>query len=239
MPESSFGPAAELIVATLSVTVVFFALDLWRRVAEAAQTQGVRASSAILLGAWLGLAFVATYTPAVGAVIVSVPGLFPVLLLSIIAILLWAGFRPAFRRALDAIAPESMMSFFYWRAIFGALLLASYAAGRLPAGFAVPAGLGDMAVTMLAVVLLTLKDSHGGLPRGPLGVWNALGLLDLVVSVLFLGTTVLRPWAAQRGIVGGNFSMQLFVVPIFIAAHMHIFARLWRRGSESLRVETF
>ena len=155
------------------------------------------------------------------------------LFVGVVLALTWVGFKPPFRRAFDGIALESLMSFFYWRAIFGALLLAAYAAGRLPAGFGIPAGLGDIAVTLLAVVLLALKPPAGELPRGPLLLWNAFGLLDLL-SVPFLGATVLRPWAAQRGLVGGNFALQLFVVPLFVAIHIYIFGRLWR-GRRALK----
>jgi hypothetical protein len=228
-----FGPAADLVVWTLSVSVAFFALDLWRRIAQAARALGRRsraaaAVAAALLCAWLGLAFAATFLPAVGGAIASTPGLQPILLVGIVAALTWVGFTPGFRRVFDGIALESMLDFFYWRAIFGALLLAAYAAGRLPAGFAVPAGLGDIAVTLLAIALLASKPFSGDVPRGPLLVWNALGMLDLLGVVLILGITVLRPWAAQRGLVGPNFTLQLFVVPLFIAMHICVFGRLWR-----------
>jgi len=226
-----FGPAANLLVWTLGVTVPFFALDLWRRIAEAARVHGERgrqaaAGAGVVLGLWLAASLLATFVPAIGATIVSVRGLQPALLAGIVAALTWAGFNAAFRRTFDGVPLESLLSFFYWRAVFGALLLTGYAAGRLPQGFGVPAGLGDIAVTLLAVVLLAFKRPSGDLPRGALSLWNALGLLDLLV-VLFLGITVLRPWAAERGLVT-NFSLQLFAVPVFITLHIYLFGRLWR-----------
>lgn len=227
-----FGLAANLIVWTIGVTVLFFTLDLWRRIAEAARAHGERgrqaaARAGAVLGTWLALALLATFVPAIGATIASVPGLQPALLVGIVSALTWAGFTPAFRRAFDGVPLESVLSFFYWRAVIGALLLAAYAAGRLPAGFGIPAGLGDMAVTMLAVALLAFKAPSGDLPRGALLLWSVLGLLDLVV-VLFLGITVLRPWAAERGVAGPNFSLQLFAVPLYMTLHIYIFGRLWR-----------
>ena len=70
-----FAPAANLIVWTLSVTVVFFALDLWRRIAETARTFGEPGRTAaarvgIVLAAWLALAFLATFVPELGRSIV-------------------------------------------------------------------------------------------------------------------------------------------------------------------------
>jgi hypothetical protein len=85
-----------------------------------------------------------------------------------------------------------------------------------------------MAAGFLAVVVLASRPASGDLPRWPLLFWNALGLLDLLGVVLVLGITVLRPWAAQRGLVGANFTLQLFVVPLFVAVHICIFGRLWR-----------
>jgi hypothetical protein len=236
-----FGPS-NLIVWTLSVTVLFFALDLWRRIAEAARVHGERgrraaAVAGAVIGTWLALALLATFVPAIGGSIVSIPGLQPALLAGIVSALTWAAFTPAFRRAFDGVPWESVLSFFYWRAVFGALLLAAYAAGRLPAGFGVPAGLGDLAVTLLAVALLAFKDHSGDPPRGALLAWSALGLLDLVV-VLFLGITVLRPWIAARGLAGPNFGLLLFAVPLFMALHICIFGRLWRERRSAPAIAT-
>src|SRR3954470_18102835 len=101
MSDPMFGPAAELIVAMLGVTVVFFALDVWRRVAEAAHTRGAQVTAAMLLAGWVAVMLIATFVPGIGARVSSVPGSVPALLLAIVAALLWAGLKPAFRHALD------------------------------------------------------------------------------------------------------------------------------------------
>jgi hypothetical protein len=65
-----------------------------------------------------------------------------------------------------------------WRTMgFAFLVLA--AMGRLPAGFALPAGLGDVAIA------LTAPFVAAGLPRGrrTFLVWTALGIADLLVAV--------------------------------------------------------
>jgi len=79
-----------------------------------------------------------------------------------------------------------------------------------------------------------MKRGSGDVPRWLLWLWNALGLLDML-AVLFLAITVLRPWAAQQGIVGGNFGLQLFVVPLFIAIHICVFDRLRREQNALAR----
>lgn len=225
--------ASQLLVLVIAATVAFFALDLWRRAAEAARVLGAdgqRAArgSGLVLAAWLGLALLATFVPALNDAIRSVPPLQAALSLGCIAAVLLLGLSPAFRRAFDNVPMESVMAFFYWRAVFGALLLGAYAAGRLPAGFGIPAGLGDMAITMLTILILALKPASGDVPRGPIWLWNAAGLADLI-SVAFLAVTVLRPWAAQRGLPT-NLAMQNFVVPLFVAIHLHMFGRLWREA---------
>jgi hypothetical protein len=232
---ASFGSAFDLLPLVISATVVFFALDLWRRMVEAARLlggQGRPLAPGVALAVWKGLALLATHIPALGSAVASTPGVQPALLLGTILAAALAGWPSACRRAFDRIPVESILAFFYWRAVFGALLIASYAAGRLPAGFAIPAGLGDMAVTMLMVLVLALWPASARIPRGPILLWNAIGLIDLLIVPL-LGAVVLRPWAAQRGL-SGHFGLQLFAVPLFIGIHLHIFGRLWCEKRDEL-----
>ena len=225
----TFGSAFELLPGLISACVLFFALDLWRRTVEAGRTLGEHGgpiAAGVVLAAWAGLALLATHIPALGRTVASTPGLQPALLVVTIIAAVLAAWPARCRRAFDSVPLESMMTFFYWRAVFGALIIAAFAAGRLPAGFAIPAGLGDIAVTMLMVVVLALRPASGGMPRGPFMLWNAIGLLDLI-SVPVVAVLVLRSWAEQRGL-SGHFGLQLFAVPLFIAIHLHIFGRLWR-----------
>jgi hypothetical protein len=220
--------ASELLIPVLTVTILFFAFDFWRRIREV--EPGAALWAALVIALWVGLALFATANPAVRETIVRVPGLQPVLAIALVLGATSLAFWPPFRRAFDRVRFEDMLTFFYWRAVFGALLLTAFAVGRLPAAFAVPAGLGDMAVAGLMILLLALKPARGPLPRAPLLIWNTLGLLDLVLSVGVLAITVLRPWAQARGLPSGNFGLQLFVVPLFVAVHLHIFGRLWREA---------
>jgi hypothetical protein len=67
-----------------------------------------------------------------------------------------------------------------WRVI-GVAFLFALAFGQLPAGFAVPAGVGDIAtgIAALAVVLALGNDS---LTRGRLYAFTALGVVDFLVA---------------------------------------------------------
>jgi hypothetical protein len=224
------GSAFDLLPVLISASVLFFALDLWLRAVEAMRAAGAHvrpAAIGAMLAAWTGLALLATHSSTLGRVVASTPALQPALLVGIIVAAVALASLPTCRKALDSIPLESIMTFFYWRAVFGALIIAGYAAERLPAGFGIPAGLGDIAVTMLMVLVLALRTASGEIPRGPVWLWNAIGLVDLISIGAFLGPFVLRPWAAQRGL-SGNFGLQLFAVPLFIAIHLCIFGRLWR-----------
>jgi len=220
------------LIGVVTALVAFFALDLWRLIAEAQSRVGahdrrMRLGAAGVVGAWVALTLFATFVPGVRDWITSVPGLPAILLAALVGGVAALGFAPTFRRAFGAVPMESILTLFYWRAIFGVWLLAGFAAGRLPAGFGLPAAVGDIAVTLLAIVILAVWPAAGGVPRWPLMAWNAVGFFDLV-SVAVLAATVLRPWAAQRGLPGANFGLQLFVVPVFLSLHLHIFARLRR-----------
>src|SRR5262245_22547975 len=123
-----------------------------------------------VLGAWVALALFATFVPGVRDWITSVPGLPAILLAALVGGVASLGFAPTFRRAFGAVPMESIMTLFYWRAIFGVWLLAGFAAGRLPAGFGLPAAVGDIAVKLLAIVLLGVWPAAGGCPR-----WSVMG----------------------------------------------------------------
>jgi len=100
-----------------------------------------------------------------------------------------------------------------WRTIgFAFLVLA--AMGRLPAGFALPAGLGDIAIA------LTAPFVAAALPRArrTFLVWTALGIADLLVAVT-LG--VLYSASAWGVLVDGTdaaavTSFPLALIPVFL-----------------------
>jgi hypothetical protein len=83
---------------------------------------------------------------------------------------------PLFRRIVDALPQRWIVSIQAYR-IEGMIFLLLYANGRLPGEFALPAGLGDMAVGLLA----PLAAAGGSSAR--LRAWNLSGITDLVVAV--------------------------------------------------------
>jgi hypothetical protein len=111
----------------------------------------------------------------------------------------------------------------------GFYFLALHARGELPWTFAVPGGWGDntVAATALLLVLLVRPDSSGG--RRAYLAWNVLGLLDILGVVLTAVRLALADPGSMRALLRLPLSLLLtFVVPIIIATHVLMLARLTR-----------
>jgi hypothetical protein len=94
-------------------------------------------------------------------------------------------FRGPLSRAFGRIDLATLTALQTFR-VGGAFFLIAWAQGSLPGSFALPAGLGDIAVGLAAPFVAT---AVAGRKRGHLaaaGVWNVLGLVDLATAV-FLG----------------------------------------------------
>ena len=106
---------------------------------------------------------------------------------------------------------------------------------ELPTEFALPAGVGDVAVGIGVLFVALLIPARTALRRRILLAWNTLGLLDMVNVFV----------TAQRIVIFGDdpdalveltsFPMGVvptFIVPMVLITHIAIYAHLWRmRGS--------
>ena len=83
---------------------------------------------------------------------------------------------------LDAMPPSWLIGVQLYR-VFGGIFLVNWIHGALPGVFAVPAGIGDMTVGLLALPAALWAAS--GTPTGRrIGIaWNLLGLTDFVVAI--------------------------------------------------------
>jgi hypothetical protein len=178
------------IVLGMVVALAFWLYRLIARAVEAAhlppQTAGrVRRNTGLALGGWLLLALLlAGSSPALDAAgNNTVPISFPLFALgSLGAALGLLAFVPTWRRVVDAVPAESLISVQIFRLI-GVVFLPLYAIGSLPRHFALPAGLGDIAVGLLApVVALAVRNQVRGARPLALG-WNLVGFADLLVAV--------------------------------------------------------
>jgi hypothetical protein len=140
--------------------------------------------AAAVLAAWLALVL------SLGArgAFVSPPGTSPLPLLAAVVLPVMAflaAFRLSrvFRDFVLAVDLSLMASIQAWR-VAGFGFLALYAHGILPAAFALPAGLGDIAIGAVAPwMALFLARERGFAASGAFRLWNLLGMLDLIVAV--------------------------------------------------------
>ena len=92
------------------------------------------------------------------------------------------GYRawPRFRSYLLTLDLRLVLAAQLWRVI-GIAFLFALAFDQLPAGFAVPAGIGDLA-TGIAALAVVLALGNGSLTRGRLYAFTALGVADFLIA---------------------------------------------------------
>jgi hypothetical protein len=112
-----------------------------------------------------------------------------------------------------------------WR-LAGFGFLALYAHNVLPAVFALPAGLGDMAIGVTAPwMVLALVRQPGFAVRGAFIRWNVLGILDLVIAISIGTLSALFASGAPGQISTAPMStlplllIPAFLVPVFVMLH--------------------
>lgn len=147
---------------------------------------------------------------------------------------------PSVRRAVKAPGTiHSLMHPHRFR-IVGVVFLAAMFLGDLPVPFALPAGVGDIAVS-IAAPFIARKLARGEGRRGALW-FNALGIADLVVALTLGALTAYR-------IIPGSVSAQAInvlplaliptvAVPILLALHITSLLFLTRRPQASTREQS-
>ena len=98
--------------------------------------------------------------------------------------------------------------------------------GQLPFAFAAPAGVGDILVAILAVILLVVSNARNW---SILILWNTIGLTDILFVVLLALRLGLADWQSMHAL--REFPLSLlptFIVPLIIASHVLIFLRAVR-----------
>jgi hypothetical protein len=242
------------IVVGMVIVLAFWTYRLVARGVGAASLPAqtgarVRRTAALFLGSWLVLALVlARSSPSVdaagnGVVPIALPFFALVSLGAALGLLVLS---PTWRRVVDSIPAESLISVQIYRLI-GGIFLPLYAIGSLPGQFALPAGWGDLAVGFLApFVALAVRNQVRGARPLALG-WNLFGFADLFVAV-GLGTGYLL-LALQPGLhtPPGAAAMTFFplvliptfAVPLGFILHIYSIRRSlrgeWRRGTKETR----
>jgi hypothetical protein len=128
----------------------------------------------------------------------------------------------------DSVDLRAIVAFNILRVV-GLDFVICYAQGRLPAGFAFPAGFGDILTGLLAIpLLLAMSGVQPSSVRKWFVAWNLLGLTDLIVAV---ASGILHS-GSKLGILTGDGPTTLlmsqypraliptFLVPIYILLHL-------------------
>lgn len=146
------------------------------------------------------------------------PQFVPAIALVGLAVGIAGGLNPAVRARFDALTDGQWRTLMSLRAVFGALLLASGAAGLMPAAFALPAGLGDLLVGALALAVPGNLAAKGH--RGARLLVFGVGIADFV-QVIALQVLVLVPWLVASRSEGISLVLPWVVVPSMVALNLH------------------
>ncbi len=211
--------------------------------AEREQAKAFWSVSLLLVG-WFLLAVASSaarwYQPASG----SAPTIQYGLLIPIIAGVVLFRTVPLFRRTLSVIPDSWLVGVQFYRAL-GVVFLLLYAGRHLPGLFALPAGIGDASVGILApFVAAELARSSEGSERR-VRLWNYLGIADLVIAVTLGFLTAPSPlqmaaFDRPSGLIG-MFPLSLipvFAVPLSILLHFASLQSLSQHRATVSREET-
>jgi hypothetical protein len=220
---------------SVTVTTLVFVLVCFRALFRDTSPTARRLGAGLLTAAFLLSAAFAHIGPLTDTLAQS----FPLGLVLALTVAIGSLFSAPARRAFDRLEDQDVRLLLSFRAIYGALLFALASLGHFPLTFALTAGLGDLAVTWVA---LTIPANLGR--EGP--VWarllvHGIGLVDLVM-VLFLAATVVRPWSIAHGNATTTMTLPWVAVPLMFAVNAHGVRRAARElaepvgdGSESSR----
>lgn len=186
--------------------------------------QAIKAALAVWLGVVLILGAAGVYIGAPGQPPLPV---FASAVVPMIAFTVALRASPAFREFLLALDLRLVVAIQAWRfAGFG--FVALYANHVLPGLFAWPAGLGDMAIGLVApwwVVALSTKPDAAA--SSSFRVWNALGLLDFVIAFTTATICAMTIGADAPPTIAPMGQLPLVLIPAFMVplfAMLHVVA---------------
>lgn len=202
---------------------------------ETARLGGLPLSVAVLLPAW----FLLVVSLGAAGAFVGRPGAPPLAMAAAVAAPLlvffaWLRLSRSFREFILALDLRLIAGIQAWRWA-GLGFLSLYAYRVLPAVFALPAGLGDMAVGFAAPwMILGLVRQPGFAASRAFIRWNVLGILDLVVAVSIAALSAALSTGAPGEIsTAAMASLPLLVIPAFLVPiflMLHIAALLQSRA---------
>ncbi len=182
-------------------------------------------SVASMLVGWFAVA-VATSWAGVYSPSGRVPTIQYALLIPIVAGVLLFRNSSLLRRTL-AIVPNPWLAGVQVYRTMGVIFLVLYASARLPGLFALPAGLGDISVGILAPVVALAYTRRTEATARRVTLWNLLGIADLVIAVTMGFLTSPSPFQVaafdRPSALIGVFPLSLipaFAVPLSVLLHI-------------------
>ena len=197
-----------------------------------------RISSVILLG-WLAV------TVGLGAFGVynvdstEVPTIQYAILLPIVigALLIWLS--ETAKRVIAAVPQSWLVGVQLYRAL-GVIFLILYAIGKLPALFAWPAGIGDIAIGLLAPIVGLAYARAPHKAASLVAGWNVFGILDLMIAVgtgFATAPSLIQPIevtpTSDLMTVLPMVLIPVYLVPLSIVLHLASLAKLRREAAAS------
>lgn len=140
--------------------------------------------------------------------------------------LAWMRLSPSFREFVLSLDLRLIAGMQAWR-FAGMGFLSLYAHNVLPGVFALPAGLGDMAIGVAAPwIILSLLRQPDFATSNAFRRWNLLGILDLVVAISIGAVNATLTTGAPGEISTGPMGtlplllIPAFLVPLFFMLHI-------------------
>jgi hypothetical protein len=222
-----------LIVSLILVLTIGTAFGFWLILSEglakiriAQRVKNVwRWTAAIVLIGWLLVYLSLAVNPPSGAVLASSVTL-PFVVLGTLAGILPFLVSPVFRQIVRAI-PETWPVGIHAIRVFGSIWFALGDMKLIPPEFAIPSGIGDMVVGLLALWMVYLLVKRKPYARTLVIGWNLLGVLDFALA-LTTGLTFIRPYAALVAASGVStlylnyvFLVPTVAIPLLTALHFY------------------
>ena len=156
----------------------------------------------------------------------------PGIVFGLTAFLTYAYFRfAAVRQWVDALDLRALLLVHITRFV-GVYFLVLYRRGELPYAFAVPGGYGDILVAVLALLVIFVPMDAARRTRA-ITIWNVIGLTDiLLVAGTAVRLNLANPFQMRAMTYLPLSLLPTFLVPLIIATHIIIFARLARTARE-------
>jgi len=245
----AFNSAGMIGVVTRPAIVATILLGVWRALRRANVSAPARVAAwwwtAVFFSGWLVTVWMLAVRGAFASLssgsAVAQVAFVPVVILILLGAALFAATRSAvLTAALDA-APLSWLVGIQVYRVLGLVFLLAWSRGFLPGYFALPAGIGDALVGVLAIPLALGLRSNSPFVRRLALAWNILGIVDLVNAVTMGVTSAVvqmqaapssgSPAAGSPLLLYPLVLVPTFGVPLALILHSLSIRQLRRRGA--------